>query len=75
MKVIIPLAGKGIRLRPHTHTKPKPLIKVAGKAVLGHILDRVKALNPEEIIFITGDMEEQIMDYIAKNYVILAIDA
>ena len=37
MKVIIPLAGFGTRLRPHTYTKPKPLINVAGKAGLGHI--------------------------------------
>ena len=33
MKVIIPLAGKGTRLRPHTHITPKPMLKVAGKPV------------------------------------------
>lgn len=68
MKVIIPLAGKGTRLRPHTHSKPKPLIKVAGKAVLGHILDRLKGQDISEIVFITGDMGEQIQTYVAKNY-------
>ena len=70
MKVIIPLAGVGTRLRPHTHTKPKPLIKVAGKAVLGHILDRLKAVEGdiEEIIFVTGEMGEQIEAYVSKNY-------
>ncbi|MCP3682742.1 MAG: NTP transferase domain-containing protein [bacterium] len=68
MKVIIPLAGKGTRLRPHTHSKPKPLIKVAGKAVLGHILDSLKELKPEEIVFITGDMDNKIKDYVEKNY-------
>lgn len=68
MKVIIPLAGKGTRLRPHTHSKPKPLIKVAGKAVLGHILDRLKNLDISEITFITGEMGEQIKEYIGKHY-------
>ncbi|HII30133.1 nucleotidyltransferase [Candidatus Woesearchaeota archaeon CG08_land_8_20_14_0_20_47_9] len=68
MKMIIPLAGKGTRLRPHTHSKPKPLLKVAGKSVLGHILDSVVSLKPEEIIFITGDKEEQIKEFISTNY-------
>ncbi len=68
MKVIIPLAGKGTRLRPHTHSKPKPLIKVAGKAVLGHILDRLKGLDITEITFITGEMGEQIRQYVEKHY-------
>lgn len=68
MKVIIPLAGKGTRLRPHTHSKPKPLIKVAGKAVLGHILDRLKEIEVSEVIFITGDMGEQIKNYVDTRY-------
>jgi len=68
MKVIIPLAGKGTRLRPHTFSKPKPLLRVAGKAVLGHIIDKLKPLDVEEIIFITGDMQEKIMGYVSSNY-------
>ena len=68
MKVIIPLAGKGTRLRPHTFSKPKPLLKVAGKAVLGHIIDKLKPLDVEEIIFITGDMQEKIEEYVSSNY-------
>lgn len=68
MKVIIPLAGKGTRLRPHTHTKAKPLIHVAGKTVLGHILDSMKDLDIEEIIFITGYLGHQIQEYVDKNY-------
>ena len=68
MKVIIPLAGKGTRLRPHTFSKPKPLVKVAGKAVLGHILDTLKGLPVEEIVFITGAMQEQIEQYVSSNY-------
>jgi len=68
MKIIIPLAGKGTRLRPHTFSKPKPLIKVAGKAVLGHILDSFKGMDIEELVFITGDMDDQIKNYISSNY-------
>ncbi|MBR9676069.1 NTP transferase domain-containing protein [Candidatus Woesearchaeota archaeon] len=68
IKVIIPLAGKGTRLRPHTYSKPKPLLHVAGKPVLGHILDSIKNLDVEEVIMITGDMEEQIREYVDNNY-------
>ena len=68
MKVIIPLAGFGTRLRPHTYTKPKPLISVAGKAVLGHILDKLAGVEMEEIIFILGYLGDQIRDYVAVHY-------
>ena len=63
MKVIIPAAGAGTRLRPHTHTTPKALIQVAGKPILGHILDRLSVLDVEEFIFIIGYMGEKIKTY------------
>ncbi|HXV42657.1 MAG TPA: sugar phosphate nucleotidyltransferase [Anaerolineae bacterium] len=68
MKVIIPLAGFGTRLRPHTYTKPKPMINVAGKPVLGHLLDKFKGLNVEEIVFVVGYLGEQIETYVSANY-------
>lgn len=68
MKVIIPLAGFGTRLRPHTYTKPKPLVNVAGKPVLGHILDKLEGLDIEEIIFITGYLGDKIEQYVSQNY-------
>ncbi len=68
MKVIIPLAGFGTRLRPHTFTKPKPLVNVAGKPVLGHILDKLVDLDIEEIIFVTGYLGDQIEAYVSANY-------
>ena len=43
MKVIIPLAGKGTRLRPHTHVTPKPLLKVGGRLYYG--ADAIHALS------------------------------
>lgn len=68
MKVIIPLAGYGTRLRPHTYTKPKPLINVAGKPVLGHILDTLQPLDISEYIFIVGYLGDQIAEYIKEEY-------
>lgn len=68
MKVIIPLAGFGTRLRPHTYSKPKPLVNVAGKPVLGHILDKLVGLELEEVIFIVGYLGEQIRTYVEANY-------
>lgn len=68
MKVIIPLAGKGTRLRPHTYITPKPLLKVADKPVMSYILDDLQELGVEEIVFITGYLKEKIEDYIRAEY-------
>ncbi len=68
MQVIIPLAGFGTRLRPHTYSKPKPLINVAGKAVLGHILDKFAGMNVEEFIIVHGYLGEQIEEYVKEEY-------
>ncbi len=68
MKSIILLAGLGTRLRPHTYSKPKPLVQVAGKPVLGHILDRLEGLGIEETIFIVGYLGEQIEQYVTQHY-------
>jgi glucose-1-phosphate thymidylyltransferase len=68
MKVIIPAAGYGTRMRPHTHTKPKPLVHVAGRPSLAFVLDALEGLNIEEIIFIVGRMGEQMEDYVKKHY-------
>ncbi len=68
MKVIIPVAGIGRRLRPHTHTAPKPLIHVAGKPILGHILDALQGLSPEQVLFVVGHMGERIIDYVRDQY-------
>ena len=68
MKVIIPVAGIGTRLRPHTHTAPKALLYVAGKPLLGHILDSLKNIEFDEITFIVGFLGDQIVDFVQKNY-------
>jgi len=68
MQVIIPLAGKGTRLRPHTHLVPKPLLKVAGRPVMDWVMDRLQGLGVEELIFITGHLKEQVEQYARSRY-------
>ncbi len=70
MKLIIPVAGMGTRLRPHTHTTPKVLIKVAGKTIIEHILDEILKYESDidEIIFIVGYMKDQIEEYLTSKY-------
>ncbi|MEO8449437.1 MAG: sugar phosphate nucleotidyltransferase [Gemmatimonadota bacterium] len=68
MQVIIPLAGKGTRLRPHTHLVPKPMLKVAGRPVMDWVMDRLKGLPVSELIFITGHLKEQVEAYATGRY-------
>jgi glucose-1-phosphate thymidylyltransferase len=51
---VIPVAGAGTRLRPHTITTPKALLQVAGKPILGHILDQIATVNPEKVVLVIG---------------------
>jgi glucose-1-phosphate thymidylyltransferase len=68
MQVIIPLAGKGTRLRPHTHLVPKPMLKVGGRPVMDWVMDRMSGLNVTELIFITGHLKEQVEAYSKSRY-------
>jgi len=68
MKAIIPLAGKGTRLRPHTHITPKPLIKVGGRPVMSYILDDLVELGVREVVFVVGYLGDVIRAYIEKEY-------
>ena len=71
LKVVIPMAGLGTRLRPHTWSKPKQLVSVAGKTVLDHVLDCLSTLpdpNKFELISIVGYLGEQIEEHIRDNY-------
>jgi len=68
VKVIIPLAGKGTRLRPHTYVTPKPLLHVGGKPVMSYILDQLREMDIREVVFITGYLKETIESYIRTEY-------
>jgi glucose-1-phosphate thymidylyltransferase len=68
MKAIIPVAGAGTKLRPHTYTQPKALIPLAGKTVLSIIVDQLKDAGINEYIFIVGYLGEKIQDYVKALY-------
>jgi glucose-1-phosphate thymidylyltransferase len=65
---VVPAAGVGTRLRPHTHTTPKPLLHVAGKPILGYILDEVVRLGIRKLALVVGYMGDQIVAFARKNY-------
>jgi len=64
---IIPAAGAGTRLKPLTHTIPKPMVHVAGKPIIGHILDQMEGAV-ERVVIVVGYMKEKLIDYVEKNY-------
>lgn len=67
MKALIPAAGIGTRLRPHTFTKPKPMIYVAGKQIIGHILDNLVGCV-DDVVIVVGYMKETLIEYVEENY-------
>lgn len=63
MKVVIPLAGLGKRMRPHTHSKAKPMVRLAGKPILGHLLDWVAEEHVDEVILIVSPHQQDVEPY------------
>lgn len=68
MKVIIPVAGAGTRLQPHTFSLPKVLLHVAGRPMLAHVLDPLAKLKPDEVIFVIGFKGELVKQYVLEHY-------
>ena len=68
MKAIIPVAGVGTRLRPHTFSQPKVLLNVAGKPIIGHIMDKLIASGIDEAIIIVGYLGDMIESYLRNTY-------
>lgn len=68
MKAIIPVAGAGTKLRPHTYTQPKALIPLAGKTILSIIIDQLRDSGINEFIFIIGYLGEKIQSYVTETY-------
>lgn len=68
MKVIIPVAGAGTKLRPHTYTQPKALIPLAGKTILSIIVDQLHEAGIKDFVFVIGYLGEKIQDYVMKKY-------
>ena len=68
MKAIIPVAGAGTKLRPLTYTQPKALIPIAGKTILGVIVDQLLEAGVTEFVFVIGYLGEKIQRYVDKTY-------
>lgn len=68
MKVVIPVAGAGTRLRPHTYTQPKPLMPVAGKPIICFIIDKLVEAGLDDFVFVIGYLGEKIRDFIEATY-------
>ncbi len=68
MRAVIPVAGVGTRLRPHTYSLPKVLLNVAGKPILGHILDALLEQGVKKATIITGYMGKLVEEYVTERY-------
>lgn len=67
MKAIIPVAGTGTKLRPHTYSQPKALIPIAGKPILAFIIDEMIEAGVNDFVFIVGYLGDKIRDFVEKN--------
>jgi glucose-1-phosphate thymidylyltransferase len=68
MKVVIPVAGVGTRLRPHTYTQPKPLMPVAGKPIIRFIVDKFVECGLRKFVFVIGYLGDKIRNFIETTY-------
>ncbi len=68
MRAVIPVAGIGTRLRPHTFTQPKVLLNVAGKPILGHILDAIQEQGITKVTIVTGYMRNMVEEFVRSRY-------
>ena len=67
MKIVLPVAGNGLRLRPYTENVPKCLLPVAGKTILDWIVEDSLGLKPSETIFITGYKADVVDQFLTKR--------
>lgn len=68
MRAIIPVAGIGTRLKPHTYSTPKVLLNVGGKPIIAHILDKLLEEGINKSTFVIGHLGDMIQDFIKKEY-------
>jgi glucose-1-phosphate thymidylyltransferase len=69
MKAIIPAAGQGTRLYPQTHTKPKAMVRLAGKPILGHILSSLADTRINDVVIVVGGpMQDLITEYVEQSF-------
>lgn len=68
MRAIIPVAGMGTRLKPHTFSTPKVLLNVGGKPIIAHILDKLLDEGIDKATFVIGHLGDKIKEFVEKNY-------
>ncbi len=68
IRAVVPAAGAGTRLRPHTHTSPKPLLPVAGRPIIDHILRSLEGAGVEEAVVVVGYMGERVEEFVRGRY-------
>ncbi len=68
MKALVPVAGVGTRLRPHTYTQPKPLIPVAGKPIISFIIDQLVEVGVKDFVFVIGHLGDKIRNYVNEKH-------
>ncbi len=74
IKAVIPVAGVGTKLRPHTFTQPKPLIPVAGKPIISHIIDQFLRVGIDDFVIIIGYLGDKIRQYVKETYPNLKVE-
>jgi len=74
LRAVIPAAGIGTRLKPHTYSLPKVLLNVGGKPILGHIIEKLLAEKITKATFVTGYLGEKIVEYVHKEFPSLKAD-
>lgn len=74
MRAVIPAAGIGTRLKPHTHSLPKVLLNVGGKPILGHIIEKLLSERITKATFVIGYLGEKIVEYVHKEFPSLKAD-
>lgn len=74
MKAVIPVAGAGTRLRPHTYTQPKPLMPVAGKPIICFIIDKLVEADIKDFVFVIGYLGDKIRNFIEETYPEISIE-
>ena len=68
MRAIIPVAGFGTRLKPHTYSLPKVLLNVGGKPIIGNIIEKLLSENINKATFVVGHLGDKIKDYVRKEF-------
>ncbi|MBN2586715.1 MAG: NTP transferase domain-containing protein [Candidatus Fermentibacteraceae bacterium] len=74
MHAVIPVAGRGTRMRPLTWSVPKVLIRLAGNTMLGHILDELAVAGVDHVTLVTGYLGDQIVKWTTENYPGISVD-